>query len=155
MPGRGMHGRAGHGMRDPIARLLDHQTLLHLTPAEVNSIIGIDDKLHNDNKPLIERLMAMRPMRGRAWGGRGHGRSGADTTAGPEGAVRARRDSAMAIIRSIRENVWRATAAADAVLTPEQLNAAGNLDPAGHRGGMMLMRSREMMPDGRGGAPRG
>jgi hypothetical protein len=109
-----------HRMQDPVARLLDHQTALHLSVAQVNNIIGIDNKLHADNKPLVERLMAMRAgMRREA------GASGA-----PTGPSAAQRDSAMSIMRSIRENAWRATAAANAVLTPDQLNTAGNLDRA-------------------------
>jgi hypothetical protein len=145
-----MHRR----MHDPVAQLLQHQTLLHLSVAQVNNIISIDDKLHNDNKPLVERLMAMRSeMRGmhRNWRGRG---AGADTSrAAPSSA---RRDSAMTIMRTIHENVWRATAAADAVLTPEQLTTAGNLDRAGHPGPVMFFRRQGQMPmPAPGGQPRG
>lgn len=158
MPGQQMRTRdrrprMHRRMHDPIARLLEHQTLLHLSPAQVNNIISIDDKLHNDNKPLVERLMAMRSgMRGmhRGWRGRG---AGADTShAAPSSA---QRDSAMTIMRTLRENVWRATAAADAVLTPEQLTTAGNLDRAAHPGSVMLFQRRGQMPGpgGRDGAP--
>jgi len=144
MGGHGMHGRRMHRrMHDPIAKLLDHQTLLHLTPAQVNSIISIDDKLHSDNKPLMERLMAMHMGGRRGEGGSG----GADANHGPPSA--ARRDSVMTVMRTLHENVWRATAAADAVLTPEQLNTAGNLDHAGHPGmGMMMFRRPGMGPEG-------
>jgi hypothetical protein len=154
MQGRGMHGGRMHHrgmhrrMHDPIARLLEHQTLLHLTPAQVNSIISIDDKLHSDNKPLFERLMAMHSS---------HRRTGDQAAHTPPSA--AERDSAMTVMRSARENVWRATAAADAVLTPEQLNTAGGLDRAGHPGmGMMFRRpgmGPEMGPPGRGNGQKG
>jgi hypothetical protein len=158
-PGGGMQGhhmrRAGmrrggmhhHRMQDPIARLLGHQTLLHLTPAQVNSIISIDDKLHSDNKPLVQQLMGMR-MRGR---GR-DGRSGGDN-AGHAPPSAGQRDSVMTIMRTVRENVWRATAAADAVLTPDQLNTAGSLDRAGHMG--MMFRRPGAGPEGRGNGPKG
>jgi hypothetical protein len=146
--------RMHRGMQDPIARLLEHQTLLHLSPGQVNNIISIDDKLHNDNKPLVAQLMAMRSgTRGmhRGWRGRG---AGADTSraAGPSSA---RRDSVMTVMRTIRENVWRATAAADAVLSPEQLNTAGNLDRAAHPGPVMFFQRRGQMtaPGGPGGPP--
>lgn len=156
MDRRRMRHPGMHRMHDPIARLLEHQTLLHLTPAEVNSIIAIDDKLHNDNKPLVDRLMGMRAqMRDRERGWRGRGRDRADSaSAGGAAPSRGQRDSVMTIIRTIRENVWRATAAADAVLTPEQLNTAGTLDPAAHPHGMMP-RGPDAMPGGRGAGPRG
>jgi hypothetical protein len=154
-PGGGMpghHTRPG-GMRrrrmhDPIARLLEHQTLLHLTPAQVNNIISIDDKLHSDNKPLVQQLMGMR-MGGR----RGpDGRFGGDEAdqAAPSAA---QRDSVSAIVRTVQENVWRATAAADAILTPDQLNTAGSLDQTGHMG-MMSLRPG-MGPGGPGGRGNG
>jgi len=143
-PGRGeMHRGPSRGMmmRDPIERLLDHQTLLRLTPAQVNNIIGIDDKLHADNKPLVQRLLAMRPHGRAGEGPRGGGASGDDSAPGSPD-MSARRDSMMAAMRAIRQNVWRATAAANAVLTSEQLATAGTLDPAGRR-------DRETPPAGR------
>jgi hypothetical protein len=142
----GMHHRRMH---DPVARLLGHQTLLHLTPAQVNSIISIDDKLHSDNKPLVQQLMGMR-MRGGGRDGRsvGGGDNGGHAPPSP-----GQRDSVMTIMRTMRENVWRATAAADAVLTPEQLTTAGSLDPAGHMG--MMFRRPEMGPGGRGNGSKG
>ena len=128
-PGHGMRSpwmrharRRLPGVRDAVARLLDHQTLLRLTPAQVNSIIAIDDKLHADNKPLVERLMAVRRTR------RTSESDGSRVPIAP-----AERDSVMTLLRTMRENMWRAAAAADAVLTPEQLNVAGSLDPAGRR----------------------
>ena len=134
MRNRGMRRRGRHRMHDPVASLLDHQTALHLSAAQVNSIISIDNKLHADNKPLVERLMAMRQGMRRNRSQQQGGGAG-----GPVGPSSAQRDSAMTIMRTIRENVWRATATANAVLTPEQLNTAGNLDRAAHRG-MMFMR---------------
>ena len=133
-----------HRMHDPVARLLDHQTYLRLTPTQVNSIISIDDKLHADNKPLMERLMAM------------HGErrpGGTEATHTPPSA--AQRDSAMTIMRSIHENVWRATASADAVLTAEQLNLAGSLDHAGRAGRHSGMSPGGPERGGRDGGSRG
>jgi len=115
-------------MRDPIAGMLDHQTFLRLTPAQVNNLISIDDKLHDDNKPLVSRLMTMRSGVRRDMAGRGAGRDSASSD-----ARTGQRDSAEAIVRTIRHNVWRATSAADAVLTPEQLNSAAMLDRSAHR----------------------
>lgn len=159
MPGRPNEARWMHRphmhrrMHDPIARLLEHQTLLHLSLAQVNNIISIDDKLHNDNKPLVERLMAMRSeMRGMHRGQRERG-AGADSSGRAPSS--ARRDTAMTIVRTMRENVWRATAAADAVLTPEQLNTAGSLDHAAHPGPAMLFRRQGQMPMLAPGGPDG
>ena len=155
MRGRGMHNmhmrRHGmHRMHDPVARLLEHQTALHLSVAQVNNIIAIDNKLHADNKPLVERLMAMRStMRRNA----PRAQEGAGAGGGPTGPSAAQRDSVMSVMQTVRENVWRATAAANAVLTPDQLNTAGNFDRAGHSNMM-----RRMGPPGgnRGsGAPNG
>jgi hypothetical protein len=135
----GMH----HRMHDPVARLLDHQTALHLSPTQVNNIIAIDEKLHNDNKPLMEQLMAMHMNRMHRGG------DGGDS-ANRAGPSTAQRDSAMTTMRSIRENVWRATAAADAVLTPEQLNTAGMLHRAGPPGiGMRRGMGNGPAPDPR------
>jgi len=134
--GPGMRGRHRHDMRmrqrmhrmrDPVATLLEHQTALHLSVVQVNNIIAIDNKLHADNKPLVERLMAMRPGMRRG-GPRQEGGAGAGV--GPTGPSAAQRDSAMSIMQTIRENSWRATAAANAVLTADQLNTAGNFDRA-------------------------
>jgi hypothetical protein len=146
-PGGMRHGGMHHRrMHDPIARLLQHQTLLHLTPAQVNSIISIDDKLHSDNKPLVQQLRGMRV------GGRGRpdSHSGGDDA---DQASAAHRDSVVTIMRTVRENVWRATAAADALLTPEQLNTAGSLDRAGHMG--MMFRPPGLGPEGPGGRGNG
>jgi hypothetical protein len=128
-----MRRRGMHRMQDPVARLLDHQTALHLSAAQVNSIITIDNKLRADNKPLVQQLMAMREgmRRNRSQ------QQGGNAGGAPARPSSAQRDSAMTIMRTIRENTWRATAAANAVLTPDQLNTAGNL---GQRGPMMFMR---------------
>jgi hypothetical protein len=155
MRGRGMRNmrmrrRGMHRMHDPVARLLEHQTALHLSVAQVNNIIAIDNKLHADNKPLVERLTAMRSTMRRN-GPRAQ--EGAGAGAGPTRPSAAQRDSVMSIMQTVRENMWRATAAANAVLTPDQLNTAGNFDRAGHRNMM-----RGMGPAGGnrgGGAPKG
>ncbi len=137
-------------MHDPVARLLEHQTALHLSVAQVNNIIAIDNKLHADNKPLVERLMAMRSTMRR---NRPHGQGEAGAGGGSTGPSAAQRDSVMSVMQTVRENVWRATAAANAVLTPDQLNTAGNLDRAGRPNMMWRMAP----PGGNrgGGAPKG
>jgi len=124
-----MRRRGMHRMHDPVAGLLEHQTALHLSVAQVNNIIAINNKLHADNKPLVERLMAMRSGTRRG-GPRQEGGAGAGV--GPTGPSAAQRDSAMSIMQTLRENTWRATAAANAVLTADQLNTAGNLDREAH-----------------------
>ena len=122
-PRHGRHHMRRAGMRhrahDPVARLLDHQTYLKLSATQVNSLIAIDEKLHADNKPLMERL-----------GGffhRGESREG-NREQRREAPDPARRDSVVTIMTQLRENAWRANATADAVLSAEQLNLAGGLD---------------------------
>jgi hypothetical protein len=137
----------GVAMGDPIARLLDHQGSLRLTPPQVNSLIAIDEKLQTDNRPLRERLASLRPARhghGRMKGGTGGGGgAGADTVT--IAARMARRDSAATVMQIMRENKWRATNAAYAQLTDEQMRAAARLEERGGRPGGG--------PGGRDGAP--
>lgn len=138
----------GFAMRDPIARLLDHQGSLRLTPPQVNSLIAIDEKLQTDNRPLRERLASLRPARhghghGRMKGGTG-GARGAGTDTVNVAARMARRDSAAAVMQIMRENKWRATNAAYAQLTEEQMRAAARLEGGARSGGG---------PGGRDGAP--
>jgi hypothetical protein len=120
---RGMH-QMHRGMGDPVAQLLDHQAALKLTSAQVNSLISIDEKLISDNKPLRDRLMALRPPMG-------------DRTKKPDSAsVAARmpqRDSAATVFQQMRENRWRAMNAAYGQLTEEQMSQVGR--PGGRRAG--------------------
>jgi hypothetical protein len=145
----------GFAMRDPIARLLDHQGSLRLTPPQVNSLIAIDEKLQTDNRPLRERLASLRSarhghgheqMKGGTGGGGG---TGADTV--NLAARMARRDSVAAVMQVLRENKWRATNAAYAQLTDEQMRAAARLEGGGRAGGGPA--GRDGAPDRRG--PRG
>lgn len=131
------------GMGDPVARLLDHQATLRLTAAQVNSLIAIDEKLMADNKPLLQHLMAWRPM----WGG--HRRDkGADSS---NRAARApQRDSAAAMFQKLRENQWRAASAAYALLTDEQMRSVGRFEGGGRHGGGFGGRGG---PDGRPSGP--
>jgi LTXXQ motif family protein len=149
MAGRGgMRGMGGmhhmhRGMGDPVAQLLDHQAALKLTAAQVNSLISIDEKLISDNKPLRDRLMALRPP------------MGGDRAKKPDSASAAaripQRDSAAAVFQQMRENRWRAMNAAYGQLTDEQMSAVGR---AGGRGGPGGFRGRGG-PDGgmRDGGP--
>jgi hypothetical protein len=136
----------GFAMRDPVARLLDHQGSLRLTPPQVNSLIAIDEKLQSDNRPLRERLASLRPARqghGRMKGGTGGG-GGAGIDTVNVAARTARRDSAAAVMQIMRENRWRATNAAYAQLTDEQMRAAARLEGGPRSGGG---------PGGRDGTP--
>jgi hypothetical protein len=131
---RGMH-RMHRGMGDPVAQLLDHQAALKLTPAQVNSLISIDEKLISDNKPLRDRLMALRPP----MGGDRSKKPDSATMAARRAARMPQRDSAAAVFQQMRENRWRAMNAAYGQLTEEQMNqvgrAGGGGRPGGFRGG--------------------
>src|SRR5665213_3184227 len=110
---RGMH-HMHRGMGDPVAQLLDRQAALKLTAAQVNSLISIDEKLIADNKPLRDRLMALRPP------------MGGDRDKKPDSAMIAarmpQRDSAAAVFQQMRANRWRAMNAAYGQLTEEQMS---------------------------------
>ncbi len=125
---RGMHSmHRGMGGGDPVAQLLDHQAPLKLTSAQVNSLISIDEKLIADNKPLRDRLMALRPPMG---GDRGKKPDSASVAARiPQ------RDSAAAVVQQMRENRWRAMNAAYGQLTEEQMSAVGRAGGGGGRPG--------------------
>lgn len=157
--GRGHHGyhmmmgdRGGmrdmhhmhRGMGDPVAQLLDHQAALKLTAAQVNSLISIDEKLMADNKPLRDRLMALRPP------------MGGDRDKKPDSAsVAARmlqRDSAGAVFQQVRENRWRAMNAAYGQLTDEQMSAVGRAGGGGRPGGFHGGFGGRGGPDGAMGA---
>lgn len=142
--------RRGFAMRDPVARLLDHQGTLRLTPPQVNSLIAIDEKLETDIRPLRERLASLGPARHGRRRGKGDG-AGADSA--NAGLRMARHDSAASVLQMIRENKWRATNAAYAQLTDEQMRIAARLEPAGRFGGRPGGRDGGPGPDGR--RPRG
>jgi hypothetical protein len=139
---QGMH-RMHHGMRDPVAQLLEHQAALRLTPAQVNSLISIDEKMIADNTPLRDRLMALRPAMG---GGKKADSSNA-------AAHIPQRDSAATIFQQMRENRWRAMNAAYGQLTEEQMGMVAHMGggrPGGFRGGF-----RGGRPGPGGGMPGG
>ena len=144
---RGMH-HMRRGMGDPVAQLLDRQATLKLTSAQVNSLISIDEKLITDNKPLRDRLMALRPPMA--------GDRGKKPDSASAAARIPQRDSAAAVFQQMRENRWRAMNAAYGQLTEEQMSAVGR---PGGRGGPGGFRGRGG-PDGgmrdggmRGGGP--
>jgi len=123
-------------MRDPIARLLDRQADLRLTTAQVNSLITIDDKLQGDNRPLRQRLAGWRGSMGRGDMRNAGDRKRPDSA--QMAAMRTMHDSAMTVFRTMRENAWRAQSAAYAVLTPEQLATAAQLESRDGGGGFWL-----------------
>jgi hypothetical protein len=158
-----MHNRQGgmqrmhrmhRGMGDPVAQLLEHQAALRLTPAQVNSLISIDEKLIADNTPLRDRLMALRPAMGR----------GKADSSNPAAHI-PQRDSAATIFQQMRENRWRAANAAYGQLNEEQMGMVahtGGGRPGGFQGGFRGGRRGPGggMPDGaqgpgRMGKPRG
>ncbi len=153
----GMHRmhRMHRGMGDPVAQVLDHQAALRLTPAQVNSLISIDEKLIADNTPLRDRLMALRPAMG--------GDRGKKADSSNAAAHIPQRDSAATIFQQMRENRWRAMNAAYGQLTEEQMGMvarAGGGRPGGGRPGGFGGRGGSMPdgnpgPGGRMGKPRG
>jgi hypothetical protein len=148
----GMMGARGGmmSMQDPIARLLDHQAVLHLTGAQVNSLIGIDDKLQADNRPIRERMSGWHMTRsgGRRtfWGGQKKPDSA--QMAANMAARKVIHDSMTTVMRAIRENNWRAMSAAYAVLNADQINTAAQFES---RGGPGMDGQRVLISRFRGG----
>jgi hypothetical protein len=132
----GMHGgmMGMTAMQDPIARLLDHQAALHLTSAQVNNLIAIDDKLQADNRPIRQRMsswhMAPGERRERGFFG-GRNKPDSAQIAAMMTARQAMHDSMTSVMRAIRENNWRATSAAYALLNADQINTAAQLERGG------------------------
>jgi hypothetical protein len=142
----GMH-HMHRGMGDPVAQLLDHQAALKLTSAQMNSLISIDEKLMADNKPLRDRLMALRPPMS--------GDRGKKPDSASMAARIPQRDSAAAVFQQMRENRWRAMNAAYGQLTEEQMSAVGRAGGGGGPGGFRGRFQGRGGPDGgmRNGGP--
>lgn len=98
-------------MSDPAARLLDQQTLLQLDGAQVNQLIAIHEATRKQQRALAAQMRALMPRS-----------SGERTPPAP-----AQRDSLMSLMDAMRTMRWRATAAADSVLTPDQRREAARL----------------------------
>lgn len=116
---RGMMGM----MSDPAARILDEQSMLQLSGAQVSQLIALHESTRKEMKAVTDQLRAMMPRaqgqtQGQAAGGRR-----------PQ-LTQAQRDNLATLMDSLHTIRWRATSAADSVLTTDQRHVAMRLEMA-------------------------
>lgn len=130
----------------PAARLLDHQTELKLSPEQVTKLIALYKTDREQARTLLARAKSFFPGPSAAPNGersqpsdqpRERERMGARGSPQLSPAIR---DSLVALREAWRETRWRATSAADAVLTDKQRDAAAKI----------VRRERRMHGRGRG-----
>ena len=137
------------GMRsDPAARLLDEQSLLQLSGAQVTQLIALHESTRKQSRAVMDQMRAMFP--------RPQGQAQGQPPAQRPQLTQEQRDNLATLMDSLRTIWWRATSAADSVLTADQRHMAVRLAMArrssmrggrGFGGGLM----RRMGPGGRGG----
>lgn len=136
-------------MSDPAARLLDEQSLLQLSGAQVNQLIALHEATRKQTRAVMDQIRAMFP--------RPQGQNQGQPPAQRPRLSQHQRDNLANLMDSLRTIRWRATSAADSVLTTDQRHVAMNLAMARRtrmrrgRGGVIL---RRMGPDDRGGPGR-
>lgn len=141
------------GMRsDPAARLLDEQSLLQLSGAQVTQLIALHESTRKQSRAVLDQMRAMFPRPQ----GQAQGQAQGQTPEQRPQLTQQQRDNLATLIDSLRTIRWRATSAADSVLTADQRHMAVRLAMArrsrmrggrGFGGGMM----QRMGPGGRGG----
>jgi hypothetical protein len=143
-------------MSDPAARLLDEQSFLELSGAQVSQLITLHETTRRQMKAVTDQLRAMMP--------RMQGQNQGQAQGQRPQLSQSQRDNLATLMDSLRTLRWRATSAADSVLTTDQRHTAMHLAMArrsrmrrgwsggrgmGGRGGM-----QRMGPGSRGGAGR-
>jgi len=118
---------------NPAARLLDHQTELKLSPEQVTKLIALYKTDREQARALLARAKSFFPAPLAAPNGeRGQppdeprGREGMGARSSPQLSP-AIRDSLLVLREAWRETRWRATSAADAVLTDKQRDTAAEI----------------------------
>lgn len=109
-------------MSDPAARLLDEQSLLQLSGAQVTQLIALHESTRKEMKMVMDQLRAMMP--------RPQGQNQGQAQAQRPQLSQAQRDNLATLMDSLRTVRWRATSAADSVLTTDQRHVAMRLEMA-------------------------
>lgn len=124
--GTQMRRRPGMMMRtmsDPAARLLDQQSFLELSSAQVSQLITLHETTRQQMKAVTDQLRAMMPRTQGQSQGQNQGQSQGQR---PQ-LSQSQRDNLATLIDSLRTIRWRATGAADSVLTADQRHRAMRL----------------------------
>lgn len=115
------------GMRsDPAARLLDEQSMLQLSGAQVNQLIALHESTRKQTRSVMDQIRAMFP--------RPQGQNQGQPPAQRPQLSQQQRDNLATLMDSLRTIRWRATSAADSVLTTDQRHVAMNLAMARRHG---------------------
>ena len=119
-----MHGRSMmmEMMSDPAARLLDEQSMLQLSGAQVNQLIALHESTRKETRAVMDQIRAMFP--------RQQAQTQGQTPAQRPTLSQQQRDNLSTLMDSLRTIRWRATSAADSVLTTDQRHAAMRLGMA-------------------------
>lgn len=131
-------------MSDPAARLLDEQSMLQLSGTQVNQLIALHQSTLKQTRAVADQIRAMFP--------RQQGETQGQAPQQRPQLSPQQRDNLGTLMDSLRTIRWRATSAADSVLTTDQRHVAMRLAMArrnrmrrgrrpgrvfGWRGGMM------------------
>ena len=147
----GMRGRSMmmRMMSDPAARLLDEQSMLQLSGTQVNQLIALHESTLKQTRAVADQIRAMFS--------RAQGQDQGQAPRQRPQLSQQQRDNLATLMDSLRTIRWRATSAADSVLTADQRHVAMRLAMArrsrmqrgrfGAHGGMMRRMGRGG-PDG-------
>lgn len=109
-------------MSDPAARILDEQSLLQLSGAQVTQLITLHENTRKEMRAVADQMRALMP-RMQHNGGQNQGQTQEQR---PQ-LTQQQRDQLATLADSLRTIRWRATSAADSVLTTDQRHAAMRL----------------------------
>lgn len=106
-------------MSDPAARLLDEQSLLQLSGAQVNQLIALHESTRKQTRAVMDQIRALFPRPQASAQGQAPAKR-------PQLSAQ-QRDNLATLMDSLRTIRWRATSAADSLLTTDQRHAAMRL----------------------------
>ena len=141
-PRAGMERRArgeGRQLRNPIAGMLERRQQLNLSADQVNRLQAIQSRLESQNRPLVERMQALRGQPGDRPGARG-----GELTPEQRAQIERTREQFRPIAEQLRENRQTAMRDAVAVLTDAQRQQIRQFHREhGERRGMRGRQGRE------------
>jgi hypothetical protein len=117
---------------DPVARILDRQTALVLTGAQVTQLIALHEAMRAKERPIRDRIHSLAPD------GRGSWREMSEVS----------RESVGTLADMLHEIHWRTENSADSLLTAEQRETAARLaqDQASLKSSVWQLHTRLRSP---------